>query len=726
VYLDMSSVQQRFLKQRLITQTAAQPSLCADSTDPNRVWSLGANGLIRLIDVWSDEVVAEVQLPGNTGIGICHGRSDLIAAVSASTIHLLRLNGERTIEEVSQFATGLASPLKSFTSLEGTEDRPLLMAGVDHSGRLWIWSWSGSEIALLQSFAPLNDLPFPGSGRAAFSADGQWLIAGSLGQDMFVCEWNPGKRRFEQRPNRFPVAANGVEDVTFGRSVESGTSCLTIVDALDRVVVAERVGDQWVGSRTQDISQERDSRAVRLTQTRDHRRIVRLHQDGRIVFLLPPRPDSVATIRSSMTNCRDLCFSNDGSTLIIATADGRLERLSIRMAEEVEPRPADTITTLPARQLEGVLHLQPLPQSMDFPGSDIRLVLDAAGVCHAIVPERMNAESEPMSRLWSVRTDQAGHSLVSVPGSSCMDRIVARTVDLELGTSNGQLRMAFRCMPLESITGAYDGDVWFVEKDAAGLWTGERVVESHNSGFHCNLHSLADGSPVLFHYSFDGHQTLVQQRAANGEWLRSHAGPTGFGLSLSSAAMLSDDVLVAGKSHRFNGDCAMPRVYRWNSRTETPVPWPVHSKILHLIDGPPGVAGAVCHEADSCANEFKTLWKITRTGTVERLFEIPTCESGRDGLLLCEDDLLVAMTCDAHGQPGLVCTDSSGSRRLLLPGSLHGELLAARLRETGGHLMIGFALREAVSAANEFGSSSSRIVIAAITVPMAELKRGRH
>ncbi len=539
----------------LKTRAGRRPKVCFDPVSPHVLWTLGPDGMLRLVDCAADQVLAEAQ---------AHDGSAADLAVVGTQPLVATVGGDTTVR-FWRFSDG---KLLAASEAEIRHDQPLIsvaaspdgrwIAAVDSSARLAMWERTTRKRI---GFTPLSDpavLPLDGpglrplTGRVTFSCDGSKLSAFGAAQTTAVFTTTP----FQRLPEQVWIAGTG------GTAMMWSPIDPHVVLAADNHPRCTARAFDGRRSELDEFPMTLQATCVAAAITPDLRRVMLLEETGRLVFLESRHLLPVFELRSGLAPVADVAINASNRLLAVAGQDGSLEIWDAGEPAEsakagsrdetgrwsstalVGPTASTIYTDARMVQIDsndglGLLYVESAPSDFRNEGA-MHYGREHRGL---VVRERIEVAGQVGNRRASHEAAALAHDAQDRP-----------TIVLRLRTAE------------ES---PYDGGLYCVRQAHGNRWTWETLHSHGNWGFYPLLRLSADSKLVeVVHFSYDGFYVVrsTPNQRGDGEWQAEKIGLQGDGLRMSGKWDAKGHLHLVFDRNRFNSDPA-PRMYAcWDGR----------------------------------------------------------------------------------------------------------------------------------------------------------------
>jgi WD40 repeat protein len=437
-----------------------KPRLLYDAQHSDRLWSVAADGLLKVTDTETEREIASARAHQGSVHGLCYlaDRGEYATAGDDGRIRFWLLVAGRLMERRASIA----------------HNRPIIGLGASHSGR-WIAAvdaaaeltvWELPSAAVVGTAILSGDSAAPPSliGPVAFNCDDSRLAAAGTRGVAYAFSTSP----LSLLPAKLDVA--NVGSALLWHHSEPGY--LVMADASKRYA-QERFGDCTLNIEEQFGFNREQSYCVDMAVTPDQQRWVFLERNGRILFVDPEQPRTALERRSKYDCACSLAISRDGSRLAIAHDDGLVE---VWDTTRHAPLPKEIVDRSYASERWRRTTLVPPTERFGCDGPRC-IQLDANDhVSLAYVQGDPVYRKDGHGELFFVRETRTAPQFERVDF-----RVQEQPWAVCLAMDGADRVIAYR---QQSATAeAYDGSIYIARNAGSGAWRKELVVETGNSGF---------------------------------------------------------------------------------------------------------------------------------------------------------------------------------------------------------------------------------------------------
>ncbi|MCA9063570.1 MAG: protein kinase [Planctomycetaceae bacterium] len=528
------------------------PRLCTTRGESGQCWSVSADGKLTVFDVELDRVLNQVQLTASAPYSIvpCMQSDQVVVADGDGVLTLWSHSATGLV------ATGRSRPINASLLSIAADPQERFLAGVDHNGTVHLCRFHDHQFEWVQEIKPADSTTPVYTGSIAFSEDGNAILGGTRGQGLIAAVYDPATDQFQKRHFHAALAGEGLSAICPIPSIsESRQTSFFVSDSRPGSFLVSFDSDQEVKP---ELRLNRPpSEARRILPTPDGRRIVILHRNGTISFVIPGDTMLLSELNCQLTDCCDMTFAGDQRFLLVADHDGTLARFDTRPATEiasVHPEIARLSEGEQAPENHWVATQQFISLQRPAMIAHSSCERDSEGNLHLVLMEQARGAANALeARLWYLRSDTMDPVPVMIQGVH-EDTVDTRGTRLRLHPKTGRPVISVLCRPATAARrDRYDGDLWVVQQTSSGAWQEELLKENWNCGISAWLTFTPDDQPVVFHESMDGYMLMIHHRTADGQWHQNLAHQRGFGTWMSVAEIPSGWLLTC-KSHRINSD----------------------------------------------------------------------------------------------------------------------------------------------------------------------------
>lgn len=582
VWQDVKHIGQPRARQLLHVAAGPEPVLFASPNSSSLCWTLGRDGFLQIVSIETDQAVARLDLgdlkPTTMTIGTRDGSDVCLVLCGDGLIRPYAFRNKALAPDDSPSING-ADGLLSLAA-DSSLNR---IAGVDRDGRLSIWQRLPDGKFSTQKILPTSDEALFGTGRVVVSTNGQWIAAGSSGQAVITAAYDAESNSYKPFRNELDIAGDGIQTISLCSQLQPDQTMCFATDSLRRVRVSELRESGNRKPAPSYVSEFLESVCEQLIPTSDSRRMALLQRNGQVLFLAATTPDIISSVRSTLENCCDICFSRDGRWMVVANRNGQLERFDTQAEPSIQETPPLRNSQTNSAITDWQVRSEQIPtEGGTCSAHSTMLSTSAAGTWCVLVPLVSGSGGDPFLGNLLCAESNGKHSAQLNPLESVVD---LRAVATAVRPSNGRPAVVFRTVSSNrALTDVYSGDLSYAELSSDGQWTVEQIDSRENFGFNPVLSWSADGQPVVFHYSYDSPESIVHRRGSDGVWKRSPIGHRRFRVVGVHSEDSASQWIVAGDCGRFYSAHAPSSILTVNDRFQWQyIDWPVTRRPMRIL-----------------------------------------------------------------------------------------------------------------------------------------------
>ena len=520
-----------------------EPKIQFDLTNDRRVWCLDRNGLLSVIDSETRTIVSQKQVHQLAGTAC--------AIVSPTVMATSSLDG--TIRFWSVVNDRLQETRPAWKHSVGLLDLAIsgsFAASIDVESRVMLWDLASGRL-LMQSPLRNREGQEASSGHVAFNSDGTRLAACGSGPACDVFS-TASRQRVAANPHIFGNCTALAWDA-------KNPSRLLVADDSPSYLVFDERGEDTVLDR-RSVRPESNNHARGLAHG-PNGRLVAVEKSGRLRFIDLEHVGELTRLETPSLDASSLAFDVTGKRLAVArsvSADaGAIDIYetsrpsSIRM-ESVESSAHRQQQQAESKKLVG-MQFQPTdcPHPIISPQNIHWCVMTASGDLRLALNELDASTQPPTYRLvfWSESAKRWSRKVVY----ESRHELPRGTVGLRLDQRGSPL-IVFR--ENTGTTGPYDSRVLLARRDPSAAWHIETIMPTGNAGYFPFPALRADGSIVVWHYSFAGYHLC--RTFFDGNWQTEFVGHQGDGHDLMAMQQADGLVHLISDVNRNNADTGPP------------------------------------------------------------------------------------------------------------------------------------------------------------------------
>lgn len=585
-------------KRMLKAMFGENPQITFDPNRPKLLWGLSHDGVLKVVNLENGAVIQKqaAHKGGASDIRVDRATESVVTVGGDHEMRFWRTDG-KTIHQ-----QGVKSA-KDGTVLIGVDVCKVWLACIDDGGILTIWNRT-NDVQIFSGPVSKEGHGRPLTGRLAFDDGGNYFAA-----------FGPGQSSIQLRLDSKSSGVTRLED-NFWLGGLGGTA-LCWSPGTEGVLFAGDLAGRyatWSHKNEEHSVPESAAPPVAIEAMPDHRRMVILERNGRIVLVDGTFHYSVLKLESNLSKACDLAIDPFGRFLAVVSDDGHIEIWDNHLSVPVDALQAPIRDD--REKWNSNLVVPPSKKVLRIPDAGVQF--DAKNRLCLLTVQSIPGDHRDEGQLEFIRVDKK-HVLrepLSIDETKSDRRCPSPCLGLAIGKSHEPL-IVFRRRTM--IRGANDGEVRFGARSEDGTWNYETIVDSGNiGGFPVIVQNDDENVSGVFYFDYY-HHSMLWSGLIQGSWQPPiQVGRQGHGFHTSAVASPDEVLHLLLPSNRFNGNPYNLWVGKWDNETFESKPFdPRITDAGPLMNGPGGKPAVFVQKVKSADDQPVCLFVHNEAGWSE-------------------------------------------------------------------------------------------------------------